>query len=671
MVNQSAFLARLQRIGSKPPRYILARVVQEIHTRLERYLAPARGRRFTGKAVAAACGCSDVEALWRQLSHRSYLVPEWQAGSLLALLPREQDRVVAEAEEAMHLHIDLLGSGPMDLSPRIDWHRDHKTGFAWAPAYCRAIQYNNLDHPSDVKVPWEISRMQWLMPVAQAYQLSGDERYAAKVRDLLDDWIVANPYAFSVNWACTMDVALRAIVWTYFFHAFKDAPSWRDAGFRGRFLASLYSHGDFTLRHLEKSDVNGNHYTADACGLVFLGLFFGSGKESNRWATMGWDILVGEIDLQVFPDGVDFEASIPYHRLVQELFLYPALYRQRLGLAVDPRYRESLLAMARFTATYSRPDGSVPLWGDADDARTLPFRRHPINEHRYLVGLAGTALASNETAALASGPLEEMAWLLGPDAARDLDGRPKHSPRSTAFPDGGFFIMRGDRNQVFIDCGPLGLANRGGHGHNDLLSFDALVGGVHLVTDCGAYLYTADYRARNAFRSTEYHNTPQIDAQEINRFIRPDYLWFLHNDAHYKVAEFRTEGSRDVFVGCHTGYQRLPDPVIVERTITLDHIADRLEVYDAFTGSGTHEVVIPLHLAPGTTARVTSYGAILHAGAKVFDLSWSDPDNWSFQVGVGRVSPTYGVAEDIVRLTWRRKGLLRPLRVVLQAGAHK
>ena len=276
MVIQSAFLARVRRVGSKPPRYILARLVQEFHARLERYLAPARGRRFTGAAVAKACGCSDVEALWRRLSDRSYLVPECQAASLLALLPGERDRVVAEAEDAIALRLDLFGSGPMDLSPRIDWHRDHKTGFVWPSAYCRAIQYNNLDQPSDVKVPWEISRMQWLMPVAQAYQLTGAERYAAKVRDLVDDWIGANPYAFSVNWACTMDVALRAIVWTYFFHAFKHARSWQDEGFRGRFLASLYAHGDFTLRHLEKSDVNGNHYTADACGLVVIGLFFGS-----------------------------------------------------------------------------------------------------------------------------------------------------------------------------------------------------------------------------------------------------------------------------------------------------------------------------------------------------------------------------------------------------------
>lgn len=662
MVMHSELVARLRRIGAKPPRYIFARFVQELHTCLERYLAPARGRRLTGEAVARACGCADVTALWRQLSERTYLVPECQPASLSALLPGEQGRLVAEAEDAISLRVDLLGSGPMDLAPKIDWHRDYKAGFAWPPAYCRAIQYNNLELPSDVKVPWEISRMQWLVPVAQAYQLTGDERYAATVRDLVDDWIAANPYAFSVNWACTMDVALRAIVWTYFFHAFKHAPSWRDAGFRGRFLASLYAHGDFTLRHLEKSDVNGNHYTADACGLVFLGLFFGVGKEPARWAETGWAILASEIDLQVFPDGVDFEASIPYHRLVQELFLYPALYRERLGLETDPRYRERLVAMARFTATYSRPDGSVPLWGDADDARTLPFRRRPINDHRYLVGITGTALGCGELTQWANGPLEEVAWLLGPEAARWFAQTTASVPSSKAFAQGGFYVMRDSRNQVFIDCGPLGLADRGGHGHNDLLSFDAMLDGELLVTDCGAYLYTADYRERNAFRSTEYHNTPQVDGEEINRFIRPDYLWFLRNDARFEVTRFETSAGRDVFEGRHTGYMRLRDPVGVSRTITLDHAKCSLHIVDAFDGALDHRVSIPLHLAPGVTVVAVQVGElVLRAGTKHFSLTWNDPEDWPIEIGKGRVSPTYGVTEEIVRLAWSRQGPLRSL----------
>jgi uncharacterized heparinase superfamily protein len=224
--------------------------------------------------------------------------------------------------------------------------------------------------------------------------------------------------------------------------------------------------------------------------------------------------------------------------------------------------------------------------------------------------------------------------------------------------------MRDGRNQVFIDCGPLGLAGRGGHGHNDLLSFDAMLDGELLVTDCGAYLYTADYRARNAFRSTAFHNTPQVDGEEINRFIRPDYLWFLHNDANFHVARFECGADCDVFEGSHTGYARLRNAVGVSRTISLHHAESRLDIRDAFDGSGDHMISVPMHLAPGVTAAEQEAGRLeLRAGIKRFTVTWSDPADWVLDVGRGRVSPTYGVAEDAVRLAWIRQGPLRPLSV--------
>ena len=79
------------------------------------------------------------------------------------------------------------------------------------------------------------------------------------------------------------------------------------------------------------ADINGNHYTADLAGLVMAGHFFGDFGDAQRWRDVGWSGLQDEIVRQVFSDGVDFEASSAYHRLVFELFLWPALYRQACG----------------------------------------------------------------------------------------------------------------------------------------------------------------------------------------------------------------------------------------------------------------------------------------------------------------------------------------------------
>ena len=465
-----------------------------------------------------------------------------------------------------------------------------------------------------------------------------------------------------------MEAALRILSWTWFFRAFHASRAWQDAGFRERFLCALYLHGDFTDRHFEHSDVNGNHCTADAAGLVFAGLFFGQGADAARWLARGTAILDEELPRQVYADGVDFEASVAYHRLVFELFLLPALYRRACGLEVPPAYRERLLAMARFSAAYSRVDGTSPLWGDADDARALPLGRQSLADHRYLAGLVGAAFDDAELREASAGSRAEAFWLLGPEATSALPDAPTppRAQRSTAFPQGGVFVMRNGGDHVFVDCGPVGLAGRGGHGHNDCLGFEAALDGVRLVTDCGAFVYTASFTERNRFRSTAFHNTPRVDGQELNR-LDPERLWNLEYDARPRLLEFEAGSEHDRFRGSHAGYTRLASPVTPVRTIELDHRAHSLLVEDRFEGSGSHRFEVPLHLAPGVDAALGAPGEVeLRAAGRRFELTWEPHEAWTLEVGVGWVSPSYGVVVPVVRLLFAREGLLEPgLRVRL------
>ena len=374
----------------------------------------------------------------------------------------------------------------------------------------------------------------------------------------------------------------------------------------------------------------------------------------------GWSLLCDEILRQVYPDGVDFEASVAYHRLVLELFFLPALYRRACGLDVPEAYRQKLVAMARFAAVYSRPEGSVPLWGDADDARALPLGGQPLNDHRYLAGLVGAAFDVPDLRQSFAGSRTEVFWLLGPAAAESLpDARvPPKPPSSQAFPSGGFYVMRNEVDHVFVDCGPVGLAGRGGHGHNDCLSFEAVLDGVHLVSDCGAYVYSASFEARNRFRSTAFHNTPRVDGQEINR-LDPELLWTLEYDAKPRVRRFEVGPDADTFCGSHSGYERLSEPVTPVRTLVLDHRRHRLRVQDAFEGTGRHRIEIPLHLAPGVIVSEQAPGRLfLRAGARRFSIEWGPSDAWTITVGEGRVSPSYGVAVSTARLVWVREGTL-------------
>jgi hypothetical protein len=654
-------LNRLRRVLRKPPSYIVERLSHELRMRSERVRGPRRARRWSALYLARLHGFATVDAWWQALGERPYLGHVGPAGAEYdALCPGDRARVLAAARRATEHIVDLLGSGDVHLGDRIEWHRDYKSGFVWPRSYFATLRYGDPAGGSDVKFPWELSRLQWMLPLGQAFLFTGKDEFALKARALIESWIEANPHASSINWACTMEVALRIVSLSWLFHAFKHAAAWRDTRFRGEFLRMLYLHADFTARHLEKSDINGNHYTADAAGLVYAGLFFGERADGKSWLESGWTILRNELPLQVYADGVDFEASIPYHRLVQELFLYPALYARLHGVETPRPYRERLVLMARYTAAYVRPDGSVPLVGDADDARTLPLGTQPINDHRYLLGISGMAFEDSELIAQFDGSRSEIYWLLGARAATTLNDRVRrHSVASASFPFGGCHVLRNAADHVFAVCAPLGLAGRGGHSHNDCLSVDAVLAGVHLFSDCGAYVYTADYAERNRFRSTTYHNTPRVDGEEINRLVSPTLLWWLHNDARPVVRDVSFASREDRLVLSHTGYERLAAPVTPVRTLTLYHATHTLRIEDAFEGTGEHLIEVPLHLALGVNVVQTSAGRILLAArGQTFAVTWSAVSDWQFEITEGRISPSYGVALPTQVLRWRRVGPL-------------
>ncbi len=694
------FLELIRRGWRTSPRTLAQWLARQAAAEWDQLKAPARARALVPEKLLGLLGANSLDGLWTRLAEAP--PPAFSGPVSLEkyeqLCPGDGERILKAAEDVLERRVDLLGSGPVDLGTPIQWHKDFKSGHSWPIVPFRRLDVLDLGRDSDVKVPWELSRLQWLIPAGQAYLLCGDERHAKAVREIITEWAKANPLARGVNWACTMDVALRGIALVWLFHVFHRSAAWHEERFRADFLKLLYLHGDFTSRHLEWSDINGNHLIADAAGLVVMGLFFGEGKAPRSWQQRGWEILTGELPKQVFPDGVDFEVSAAYQRLVLEIFLLPALYRLKAGLDVNEGTAERLRKMAGFVAAYSRADGSIPLWGDADDGRVLPFGgpgiNGNINDHRYLIALTALGLGDDDLLALAprtdtgtdaATGAAEVFWLLGPEAVKKMPATPE-IPGSQAFHDGGVYIMRsGDggggntgEDHVFIDCGPVGFGGRGGHGHNDCLSLEAMLAGVLLLTDCGAYVYSASPEWRNDFRSTAFHNTPMIDAQEINRFVRPEYLWSLHDDAEPEVREWTTAGDApgdiDVFVGAHSGYRRLPRPVTPVRTVRLDKTRHSLVVIDRFEGEGEHAVRIPYHLAPGVDPIEEERGQWrLKAGGREFLLVFDNGEaggedengGWAVSLGEGWVSPSYGVKHPAKVLNFIHQGALAPLAVAV------
>jgi hypothetical protein len=519
-------------------------------------------------------------------------------------------RTILEDAEAICRHeFDLLGSGARCWGDPIDWHGDPVSGYRWPRKFYSAMNVgDNSSQGSDVKLPWELSRMQHLPTLGKAYRLTKNERYAGEIVGQITHWWGDNPCPYGVNWTCAMDVAIRVMNMTWALRFIEDAPVVTDA-FRTRLAVSLFEHAQFILFNLEHSIrddgliTNGNHYLTDIIGLLHLGMVCPEFAMAETWRHIGVTALLEEMDRQVHPDGGSFESSLSYHRLVLELFTSGALLCRLNGVALPQTFWEKLERMFEFVLLTTRPDGRVPQVGDADDGRLYilsDYGRWERTDFRYLLSIGAALFQRSDMKAHAGGFSEEAFWLLGPSglgafAALEADGS---ELRSREFRDSGLYVMRAGDRYLLACCGEVGTAGIGNHKHNDLLSFELYAGDKAFIVDPGAYVYTRVPSWRDLFRATQYHNTVVIDAQEQNRF-EADSLFAMAADSSVIVHAWDSTPERDLLDVEHTGYARLVHPVQHRRTFLYEQQTGTWTVTDVLVGAGSHTAEWYFHFDHG------------------------------------------------------------------------
>lgn len=271
----------------------------------------------------------------------------------------------------------------------IDWHLDFKSGYRWPKdTWYRDIPYGHLPGV-DIKVPWELARMQHLPTLAFAHALARDgaggfapaDRYAREFRNQVLDFIADNPPRYGVNWRCTMDVAIRIANWLAARDLFLSSGAVLDADFEAVFARSVLEHGRHIAANLEwDPKYRGNHYLADIVGLLYAAAYLPRSAETDGWLKQAVAELVAETERQFLADGGNFEGSTAYHRLSAEMVLHatglvlalPDEKRTVPGLpTLPPSHFERLARAADFAAAVTKPSGRMAQIGDNDSGRFL------------------------------------------------------------------------------------------------------------------------------------------------------------------------------------------------------------------------------------------------------------------------------------------------------------
>lgn len=583
-------------------------------------------------------------------------IPADAVALLKKKMPEQVVIAISSAERILRHEFEMLGSGayqPIDPERAastgylpIDWNLDPISGLRFPSG----IHYKNWDlwkmRPgmADIKLPWELARCQHWPALAQAWLLTCDARFAEEIFAERADFDAANPVGYGIHWTCTMDVAIRVANWALALEMIRDYPApeavWIEA------YRSLFAHGDFIRSNLEdKYEVTSNHFLSNVIGLYYLARVFQESPQAREWENFSRNAIEREMNVQILPDGADFESSVPYHRLVAELFLGAVRVADHSGVPFSSHLRTRLHDMVEFLLGVLRPDGLMPQLGDADDGRLHILTDYGSWQHQdahHLLASASCVLRIPEWRRYSGrkGLWEAFWWSGGADFSEVQAA--SFPPLDRHFPNAGIIIHRSPGGYLVITNGIVGTKGFGNHKHNDLLSFEYHPGGIPLIVDPGSYVYTSDLAARNLFRSTGYHNTLMVDDVEQNE-TNPEWIFRLFEKATPETLEYLATHESVVYRGRHLGYTRLEHPVVHERRFELMRETGALSIDDRLEGTGAHKLSWHFHLAPGVEATLDA--DVVRLCQKETSTQWqlTIPANATVRCAPAWYSPSYGV----------------------------
>lgn len=426
-----------------------------------------------------------------------------------------REQILAEARAVSNGAWRVFGEVvPLDGSP--DSWRTHPLSGTTTPLE----HWSKLPiHPDaiggDVKQVWELNRHRGLLRLAQAWAIEHDPAWLAALGAYLDSWLVGNPAGFGINWTSSLEVAFRALAWTWVRGLTHQSPLWTPQR-ESAFASSLWLHGRHVYRYDSVHHSPNTHLTGEGLALAILGRAWPHWEGAASWTERGDAILTEELEHQVLADGMHAELAPGYHRYTTEFYLLWLLVRQRAGESVPAATHERVRTLVDALALLRRPDGRFPGIGDEDGGVTLPLgSAHPRDPDPVLV-LGRGVLGLGGSSHIESPPARELAWWLLDDASWEVAMRPAVAPapeRLESLPNAGYHVLRDAAPQgwwCLVDAGPQ-ANSLPGHSHSDLGHVEVVYGERPIVTDPGSLLYAPDQGRRDADRSSRSHATLTVD----------------------------------------------------------------------------------------------------------------------------------------------------------------
>lgn len=500
----------------------------------------------------------------------------------------------------------------------LKWNVDWRASETWQNKYFKEYSFYKLkkEKEYDVKFPWELSRLSFLITIARAYLISNEQKYIGFIHITLKSWKTENPLAHSVNWY-PMEVAVRTVNLIQLRELLLLAPK-TDKSIN-LLNELLLLQGVFLWRTVEYTDIRGNHYAANLTALLLLGkVYKGFYKEAKQWYDYAISKTEKEFHLQFLKDGVNFEKSIPYHRLVVELFFTSFLVIKRSGINLKQDTLTIFKNANNFIKGVTKPNLETPIIGDNDSASVFQNDNVSLNNHSNILQLA-SLLLEYDSLNISNEVYQSSIEFFGIET---LKKPTKEVFQLSYFEKGGFISAKTTSDYFITDYGEVGMKGKGGHGHNDLFSFELMLDNQDIIVDPGCYTYTGNLELKSEMKSSLYHNGLVVDNEEIAPQIGE---WGISNIATPENVSCNEGEHSLVISGEHNGYKRLEKPVKHKRIFTITKDLNNILCEDEVICNSKHEITRSLHFAEDINLEIKNESLVIRAKNKQYLITF-DPD---------------------------------------------
>lgn len=217
-----------------------------------------------------------------------------------------------------------------------------------------------------------INRLYILLPLAQKYMITNEDKYAIKWLEIFTSWVKNNPYTDysdrpkDLIWE-NMQVSTRIINIVHSLFMLGDCKLFTKNDMQ-MIYESIRTHGAELIRELKKkaeTDAPDNHVLQMADASIMLAVLFPEFFDSEDFINIANKVVKDNIRNSIFADGCNNEDSITYSHFIARLYLECELFLTNNGRKGINGCKESIQKQYDFLYHFASPEGNTLQIGDS------------------------------------------------------------------------------------------------------------------------------------------------------------------------------------------------------------------------------------------------------------------------------------------------------------------